>query len=79
MNIANEPNNEKVYTLTDEDMALISGGNDTLRTVSQERVPGIPCPQCGKFIPLSIQTLMTSPDVVCPHCHTKLVIPNTVF
>ena len=75
----NEPNNAKVYTLTDEDMALVSGGNNAPQAVSQERETGIPCPVCGKFIPLSIQTLLTSPDVVCPHCHTKLVIPNTVF
>ena len=74
MNNASEPNNEKVYTLTDEDMALISGGNDTPRTVSQERVPGMPCPQCGKFIPLSILTLTTGSHVVCPHCLLKLVI-----
>lgn len=70
----NEMNNARAYTLTDEDMALVSGGKDAPQTASQERETGIACPICKKFIPLSIQMLMTSPAVECPHCHLKLVI-----
>lgn len=39
-----------------------------------ERTPGIDCPQCGKFIQITIAELLTAHSVRCPHCRLQLVI-----
>lgn len=39
-----------------------------------ERVPGIDCPRCGKFIQISIAELLTAHNVRCPHCQLQLII-----
>lgn len=38
------------------------------------RSPGISCPRCGKFIPITIAELLTAACLLCPHCHLQLHI-----
>ena len=40
----------------------------------QQQVPGMACPQCGKFIPTTITELLTSGYLRCPYCLLKLNI-----
>lgn len=40
----------------------------------EQRVPGIPCPHCGNFIPTSIQQILFSNCLFCPTCGLKLNI-----
>ena len=40
----------------------------------QQRIPGIPCPHCGNFIPTSIQQILFSSCLFCPTCGFKLNI-----
>jgi ssDNA-binding Zn-finger/Zn-ribbon topoisomerase 1 len=35
---------------------------------SQQRSPGIPCPQCNFFIEMSIQNLLYQASFQCPGC-----------
>ena len=35
---------------------------------SQQRSPGIPCPRCGFFIEMSVQSLLFQPSFQCPGC-----------
>lgn len=35
-------------------------------------IPGMECPQCGKFIPTTITELLTSGHLRCPYCLLKL-------
>ena len=39
-----------------------------------QQVPGMACPQCGKFIPTTITELLTSGYLRCPYCLLKLNI-----
>ncbi len=39
-----------------------------------ERIPGIDCPRCGKFIQISISELLTVHSIRCPHCLLQLII-----
>lgn len=39
-----------------------------------EKIPGIDCPRCGKFIQISIMELLTAHNVRCPHCQLQLTI-----
>lgn len=58
----NDQNNKtKAYTLTDKDLEKVSGGTST-------QIPGISCPCCGKFIPITITELMTQGRLRCPYC-----------
>lgn len=42
-----------------------------------QQMPGMKCPQCGEFIPTTIQHIITSSALVCPHCHLRLNIDRT--
>lgn len=42
-----------------------------------QQIPGMKCPQCGEFIPTTIQHIITSSALVCPHCHLRLNIDRT--
>ena len=33
-----------------------------------QQTPGMNCPRCKQFIPTTIQELLTSASLVCPHC-----------
>ena len=48
----NKNNETKEYTLTEEELNTVSGG-------ASSQIPGISCPQCGKFIPTTITELLT--------------------
>lgn len=39
-----------------------------------QRIPGIPCPHCGNFIPTNIQQILFSSCLFCPTCGLKLNI-----
>lgn len=45
--------------------------------VHGQQIPGMKCPQCGEFIPTTIQHIITSSALVCPHCHLRLNIDRT--
>ena len=35
---------------------------------SSQHMPGMPCPNCGNFIPISIQQILFSKCLYCPIC-----------
>lgn len=39
-----------------------------------QQVPGMECPQCGRFIPTTIAELLTAGYLRCPHCLLQLNI-----
>ena len=57
----NKNNETKEYTLTEEELNTVSGG-------ASSQIPGISCPQCGKFIPTTITELLTQGHLRCPYC-----------
>lgn len=61
----NKNNETKEYTLTEEELNTVSGG-------ASSQIPGISCPQCGKFIPTTITELLTQGHLRCPYCLLKL-------
>ena len=62
----NKNNETKEYILTEE-LKAVSGGKSS-------QVPGINCPCCGKFIPITITELLTQRHFRCPYCLLKLNI-----
>ncbi|SEA08546.1 hypothetical protein SAMN05216455_103112 [Segatella bryantii] len=42
-----------------------------------QRMPGMPCPRCGSYIPTSIQQILFSNSLCCPACGLKLNIDKT--
>ncbi len=61
----NKNNETQEYTLTEEELNPVSGG-------ASSQIPGISCPQCGKFIPTTITELLTQGHLRCPYCLLKL-------
>lgn len=43
-------------------------------TQQAQRASGMPCPQCGQFIPVSMQQIIMEPYIICPHCSLQLNI-----
>lgn len=43
-------------------------------TQQAQRPSGMPCPQCGGFIPVSMQQIITDSSILCPHCGLRLNI-----
>ena len=43
-------------------------------TRQQMRPSGMPCPQCGGFIPVSMQQIIADSSILCPHCGLRLNI-----
>jgi len=43
---------------------------------SQQRISGMPCPNCQSFIPISMYQLLESKSIFCPSCGLKLNIDN---
>jgi transcription elongation factor Elf1 len=41
---------------------------------TKRQVPGLNCPQCGKFIETTISELLTATGLVCSHCRLQLTI-----
>lgn len=41
---------------------------------SSQHMPGIPCPNCGNFIPTSIQQILFSNSICCPICGLSINI-----
>lgn len=39
-----------------------------------QQTPGMKCPQCGQFIPTTINELLTSTGITCPYCGLVLNI-----
>ena len=48
----------------------------TMDDLTQYRLPGIRCPLCSGFIPVSIQQLLYANCIICPSCGLKLTIGN---
>ncbi|MBC1239133.1 hypothetical protein [Nostoc sp. 2RC] len=44
----------------------------------QQRTPGIPCPECGFFIEMSIYSLLSQADFKCPGCLLTLSMDREV-
>lgn len=40
----------------------------------EQRVGGMPCPVCLKFVPVSMRQLIHDVEVVCPHCGLRMSI-----
>ncbi|MBS6439540.1 MAG: hypothetical protein KH365_02455 [Clostridiales bacterium] len=57
----NKNNETKEYILTEEELKAVSGGTSS-------QIPGITCPNCGKFIPTTITDLLTQSRLRCPYC-----------
>ena len=43
-------------------------------TQQAQRSSGMPCPQCGGFIPVSMQQIIADSSILCPHCGLRLNI-----
>lgn len=43
-------------------------------TQQAQRPSGMPCPQCGGFIPVSMQQIIADSSILCPHCGLRLNI-----
>ena len=41
---------------------------------SSQHMPGMPCPNCGNFIPTSIQQILFSNILCCPICGLRINI-----
>lgn len=44
---------------------------------SQQRLSGMPCPECSGFIPISMYQLLSLNPIFCPYCGLKLEINKT--
>jgi len=51
-----------------DDLEQVAGGTGATRPT------GMPCPQCGGFIPTSMEQIMTEHVIECPHCGLRLRI-----
>lgn len=40
----------------------------------QQRISGMPCPECGGFIPISMYQIIASSSIFCPNCGLRLEI-----
>lgn len=70
----NENNSEKVYRITEKDLELATGGIAQHWEEDRQKTPGISCPNCGKFIPITITELLTAPRIRCPYCLSVIAI-----
>ena len=55
----------KADELADAELDNVSGG-------ASSKIPGLPCPHCGKFIPATITDLLTQGHLRCPYCLSVL-------
>jgi uncharacterized paraquat-inducible protein A len=39
-----------------------------------QQTPGLKCPQCGQFIPTTINELLSAQALKCPYCGLELTI-----
>lgn len=60
---------EKGMELTDEDLEGIAGGLG-----KKTEGNGLVCPQCERFIPISMYQIMVSSSIFCPACGLRLDI-----
>lgn len=69
-------NSSEPREMTQEELDMIVGGNIPNRPwmQQQQRVTGIPCPNCSNMIPTSIQQILYSNCLFCPTCGLKLNI-----
>lgn len=40
----------------------------------QQQTPGLKCPECGQFIPTTINELLSASALHCPYCGLELII-----
>jgi len=66
-------NKEIIYTLTDEQLKEITGGEDRRGEIQKE----LPCPRCKTTIHTTMLELMTADRIVCPHCGLMLSIDRS--
>lgn len=43
-----------------------------------EKTSGLSCPQCGGYIPLSLEELLKCGTITCPHCDLHMTINRKV-
>jgi len=43
----------------------------------QQRISGMPCPECNGFIPISMYQLLSLNSIFCPNCGLRLEINKT--
>ena len=48
-----------------EEFEQVTGG-------AASRPSGMPCPECGGFIPVTMEQVTTQGSILCPHCGLKL-------
>ncbi len=65
-----ENNENKAFELNETTLELANGGQAQNGTGA----PGMKCPQCGAFIPTTVQQITTSSCIVCPNCQIRLNI-----
>ncbi len=70
----NDKNDAVTYKLSEEELALASGGKMQHWEEDRQKPTGIPCPNCGKFIPTTITELLTQGYLRCPYCLMKIKI-----
>lgn len=70
-------NGNEQREMTQEELDKIVGGYIPDRPRTQDtpqHMPGIKCPNCGNFIPSSIEQILFSRVLFCPTCGLKLNI-----
>lgn len=68
-----ENNEMKEFELKENTLELAIGGQGQDGT----GVPGMKCPQCGEFIPTTIQQISVASCLVCPHCQLRMNIDKS--
>ena len=62
-----------LYELSDTDLDNVAGGAAQDGT---QRTPGLNCPKCNSFIPVTIYDLINCTSIRCPACSLRLDIDH---
>ncbi len=61
--------------INDTQLEKATGGRMTmLYDATEQTVPGMNCPACGKFIVTTIHQIITASAIVCPNCQQRINI-----
>ena len=70
-------NNNEQREITQQELDEIVGGyipNQPRTQETPQHMPGMSCPNCGNFIPTSIEQILFSRLLFCPTCGMKISI-----
>ena len=59
--------NDHACELRDDELSAVTGAGD-----AKQRVPGVQCPRCNAFIPVTIAELLHMTVLRCPTCQLEM-------